>query len=73
MTWIVIGAKTKKELKEKLASGGKGVSFEDPSIFKPLFYTAEEVPKGFSLVCTNHPKRSWFAKVERTEKGFRVS
>jgi len=28
---------------------------------------------GQSEVVTNHPKRSWFAKIERTATGWRVS
>ena len=73
MTWIVYGAVTKKELKQKLQETPERISFEDPSIFAPKFLRAEEIPAGFKCVCTNHPKRSWFAQVERLAASWRVT
>lgn len=74
MTWICYGAKTKSELKRKLSDTAPDISFEDPSIFAPRFFWAQDMEPGTSLICTNHPKRSWFAKVERRPGGeFRVS
>lgn len=82
MTHIVQGFKTKKALKERLMSREPGVVlFNDPSIFDPkprhVRYTEATMETSFavgeSLVCTNHPKRSWFAKVERTAAGFKVT
>ena len=75
MTWIVYGAKTKKELREKLRTSPGDVHFEDPSIFEaePFCGPADRLPVGSRFVCTNHPRRSWFAQVERLEDGsFRV-
>lgn len=28
---------------------------------------------GHTIYCTNHPKRSWFAQLKLTEKGWRVT
>lgn len=65
MTCIVYGAKTKKELRALLASTPSKVSIEDPSIFAPRFLLASTMVVGQSEVVTNHPKRSWFAKITR--------
>lgn len=72
MTCIVYGAKTKKGLKESLDLGGVAIQIEDPSIFKPRYFTAADMAVGQSEVVTNHPKRSWFAKITRTASGWRV-
>jgi hypothetical protein len=72
MTHIVHGAKTKKALRATLEGGGE-VFFEDPSIFNPRSVFSKSMKLGEKLVCTNHPKRSWFAQVERTEKGWKVT
>jgi hypothetical protein len=89
MTIIVTGAPTKKALKN-WADGTRwdGVSwpatvcvnivFQDPSTFKPLhdgrYFTLEEMEIGESFICTNHPKRSWFATVTRIdERRWKVS
>lgn len=73
MTWIVHGAKTKKELREKLMScAALGIAFEDPAFMAPQWIEAHRAPIGFKCVATNHPKRSWFAAIERTANGWRV-
>jgi hypothetical protein len=72
VTHIISGYKTKKELKENLhheeaGSGRRNPYFEDPSLFAGAWSGfAADMKVGQSLVCTNHPKRSWFAKVTRT-------
>lgn len=47
--------------------------FRDPSIFEPMNlgepFKMEDFPAGFTLVCTNHPKRTWFATVSRDAAG----
>lgn len=68
----IVSCKTKKELKERLADG-RGVYFDDPSIFNPWSVHSSDMQAGESLTCTNHPKRSWFALVKRTDTGFKVS
>ncbi len=78
MTHIVTG--TKKELKQNLRTPtGNGVPqvdvyFNDPSVFEGTWSGwASQMSIGQSLTCTNHPKRSWFAVVERTKDGFKVT
>lgn len=78
MTITVTGVKSKKELKEaaQFASLKHQVFFKDESIFNPLnggaLFTLHEASvmfKGQEFLCTNHPKRSWFAKVEIDQAG----
>ncbi len=59
---------TKKKLKEAMAVGA--VYFSDPAIIGAVSGTAEEIieAKG-EFTCTNHPKRSWFARIYRDKKG----
>lgn len=78
MTCIIYGATTKKELREKCALINEGnpevhLEVEDPSIFKPRKFTVADMQIGQSETVTNHPKRSWFATIQRTERGFKVS
>lgn len=53
--------------------------FQDPSIFPGAINHGEEfrmsdMAEGTSFICTNHPKRSWFAEVTREAAGkFKVS
>lgn len=80
MTHIVQGFKTKKALKEAVAhlcSGEAGIGnirFDDPSVHAPrpveLYLidgklTIDGLPPNQSIYVTNHPKRSWFARVSR--------
>jgi len=65
---------TKKMLKETIKENPDQVYFNDPSIFPGAWSGgASQMEVGQKLVCTNHPKRSWFAQVVRTEDGFKVS
>lgn len=71
MTCIVkniIKYPTKKALREAVAAG-EIVSFEDPSIFNPRWFTTYTMAKGTTEVVTNHPKRSWFAQVTKDLNG----
>ncbi len=82
MTHIVAGYKTKKELKavlDNILSNGSEVYLSDPSIFpgaKSIYINGFDgrldtnLSDGEMVVCTNHPKRSWFAQV--TRKGGKV-
>lgn len=75
MTIIVGGiATSKKHLAELVkftsATGSRvQVHFKDPTIFNPLHggatFSLFDMEIGERFVCTNHPKRSWFAEVER--------
>lgn len=74
MTHIVNGARTKKQLKEKLTASPAEVYFDDPSIFPGAWSgRADQMEAGQSLTCTNHPKRSWFARITRkSDQSFKV-
>lgn len=69
MTWIIEGYTSKGELKRHIAQGANPIVF-NPSVFNeqngPL---ASLVKPGDSVVVTNHPKRSWFAKITRKQDG----
>jgi hypothetical protein len=76
VTQIVTGCTTKKELREYaklLNSGTKYLGIDplltDPSIHNPMrggvTIPLREIFEGEVWIVTNHPKRSWFAKVER--------
>lgn len=74
MTCIVKDFKTKKALKEHVQAG-HDFTVEDPSLFNPYYGDAKTLlrRKGSSIVVTNHPKRSWFAKVELVNETMKVS
>lgn len=62
---------TKKAFKEAVLAN-KTVYLDDPSIFGPVSGTLEHIFKTLGetiqypyITVTNHPKRSWFARVER--------
>jgi hypothetical protein len=81
MTHLVYGAKTKKALKEfaellnttkENEPSHRRVFFEDPVVYlswKGYEGTMLDMPEGTKITCTNHPKRTWFATVERTTGG----
>lgn len=58
--------KYKKHLKQAIEDGNKNLWFEDPSMFEPKSLRLFDFPIGHTITCTNHPKRSWFAKIECT-------
>ena len=74
MTHIVDPQKypTKKALKEAVLSKPETVFLSDPSPFTNDSKHADSIREGESLVCTNHPKRSWFAKITRRNGKLRV-
>jgi len=63
--------KTKKILRDTLAAG-RAVFFEDPAIANPRPKYSTEMQMGESLTVTNHPKRSWYARITRTAAGIKV-
>jgi len=63
---------SKKALKEHLAAGAN-VNIYDPTIFNERRFTARDMAVGEVVVVTNHPKRSWYAQIKRTEDGFKVT
>lgn len=79
MTAIVpLSIKTKKQLKAHLAAGEQLI-LQDPSPWGTRFIhlnaqldggkriahiiNGHEMEVGYSVCCTNHPKRSWFAQI----------
>lgn len=71
------GGNTKKRLRELLTlSGWENMAYrvhiQDPSIIQPRDFDASDMKVGQREVVTNHPKRSWFAEIIRTESGFKV-
>lgn len=73
MTHIVSpNIRTKKQLRETLQDPTKvmQVHFTDPSIFPGAWSgRADQMELGQTIVCTNHPKRSWFASVTKRHDG----
>jgi hypothetical protein len=73
MTLIVSPYKypSKKSFKEAVHENPENVYVEDPSIFgEPISGSiAFVVGKKGSITVTNHPKRSWFAKIDLKTKG----
>jgi len=80
MTCIVSEFRTKKDLKERVQRLNEDATrpdrleativtrdfyIEDPSVFKPRYFSSSEIKNGQEEVVTNHPKRSWFAAVGR--------
>ena len=60
--------KTKKQLKEAVKEG-KTVYLQDPSIINPVSGSLEQIlEQKPDITCTNHPKRSWYARIYRNKK-----
>ena len=70
MTCIVDMA-SKKALKEFFTENPTGdIVLRDPSVFDPYFGSLREyLASKKDCVVTNHPKRSYFAKVELLDNG----
>lgn len=64
---------SKKALKEAIESRDGAVLIVDPSMFDDERFYARDMKIGQSIVVTNHPKRTKFAKITRTAKGYNVS
>lgn len=55
---------TKKAFREAIAANPRTVRIEDPSIIDPwIGNIADACVRKEAVYVTNHPKRSWFAKV----------
>lgn len=83
MTCIVEGFKTKKALAERVKCFTPTVDpnldfyISNPSPFPAGTYEyagmAGSMPVGKIVIVTNHPKRSWFAQIHRTDAGWKVT
>lgn len=62
--------RSKAALKEALDLGACLV--HEPSIMGSWTKRASELPIGFEGVVTNHPLRTKFAQIARTDKGWKV-
>ena len=58
-----------KTLLKEAAENNDEIVIEDPSIFSPRVFTASEMLPGERIVVTNHPKRSYFATIEKRIDG----
>lgn len=67
----IVNFKTKKALKEAVVNGEDFI-INDPSIVAPKTFMATELPEGVSTTVTNHPKRSWFAIIKKTNGQLKV-
>lgn len=71
MTVIVEGVKSKKELRSLLDALGANapINFVDPAIIGAIHggkrFTPNAMAFGEEFICTNHPRRSFFATVRR--------
>ncbi len=60
--------KTKKHFKAAIAEDPDRVFVDDPSMFNPISGSVLSVSRQMrSFTVTNHPKRSWFARVHTKE------
>jgi len=60
--------RNKTILKEAIKKG-ENVLVEDPSIFNPRVFMIKEMRLGEVITVTNHPKRSYFVKIQRKVDG----
>jgi len=60
--------KTKAEFKRRVLNG-ESIFLRDPSLFATASTYAHQIDRGRSVLVTNHPKRSWFAKVKKNANG----
>lgn len=73
MTHIAPHFKTKKAFKAAVAEDPERVFVEDPSLFAPISGSVRDVlVMGGEFTVTNHPKRSWFARVHGTADNVKV-
>jgi hypothetical protein len=73
MTCIVADVRTKRELKMILDNPDGDVMIEDPSIMAPFTgRLSEYIDRHGECYLTNHPKRSWFARVTRKNGKLKV-
>jgi hypothetical protein len=66
MTCIVDPQRFKHKKALRLAiEAGEPVLITDPSIVRPRTFFSSEIVEGEMVTVTNHPKRQWFAQIER--------
>lgn len=66
--------KKKRELQDMLNSQPSAVRFLEPTMVRDVRFTGDTIKVGHSFpVVMDHPKRSRFAMITRTDKGFRVT
>ncbi len=64
--------KTKKSFKQAVKDGIDPM-ITDPSIFDPFYGRLSEIiEKKGEITVTNHPKRSWFARVYKSKRNGRI-
>lgn len=83
MTCIVERFKTKKALAEQCKCFGAGMDarldfyISNPSPFPAGTYEyagmASKMPEGKAVIVTNHPKRSWFARITKKDGRLKVT
>ena len=61
----LVDFKTKKALREAIASDPATVWIRDPSIISPRSLYASDIRAGDTIFCTND-RRSWFAQIARS-------
>ena len=62
--------KTKKAFREAVNENPAVVRLDDPSFFDPVSgYVTDILKAKGEFTVTNHPKRSWFARVYRGKDG----
>ena len=61
----IVNFETKKSLIQAV-SNNEEFFIEDPSFMNPRSFTSTELRDGEKIVVTNHPKRSWFAQLQRS-------
>lgn len=67
---------TKKALREAASAGSPEFAetvFENPTPWGSERLVPANMKPGDCFVCTNHPRRTWFAEVKRTHEGWKVS
>lgn len=60
----IVAHKTKKSLKEEIRKG-VSVIIQDPSIMSSRSFQVSDIQEGETVFVTNHPQRTWFAKITR--------
>ncbi len=60
----ISGYATKKAFREAVAINPDAIWLDDPAVINPISGSVEEILKQADEICvTNHPKRSWYARV----------
>lgn len=67
----IVNFPTKKAFREAVARDASRIWVNDPSIFPGACsgYLPEVIKTLGHFTCTNHPKRSWFARVSGAANG----